>query len=208
MDRNDAKSVAESNVSSATIVSDLNSSEVAKPVKNDDLINLSLELPPPANATEGLSIQDSGSAPPSPYTLRSRKISLGSQDSSYDEPYNNLEEIDAGITPPPDFIPAKPPSFGFNPEEELGGLAAAPTISRSSYPNEPYGVEDKSEEEAVVMEVKELKNMEDAREAEDTINDFDDILNGLLANEPTDEPETTQETFTRSDGYDSTVLMF
>ena len=119
-----------------------------------------------------------------------------------------MEEIDAGITPPPDFIPAKPPSFGFNPEEESGGLAPAPTISRSSYPNEPYGVEDKSEEEAVVMEVKELKNMEDAREAEDTINVFDDILNGLLANEPTDEPETTQETFTRSDGYDSTVLMF
>ncbi|XP_022795071.1 Down syndrome cell adhesion molecule-like protein 1 homolog [Stylophora pistillata] len=208
VDKNDTKSVDESNISSATIVSDLNSSEMADPVKNEDLINLSLKLPPSANAIEGLTIQDTGPAPPSPYTLRNRKISLGSQDSSYDEPYNNLEEIDAGITPPPDFNPAQPPSFVFNPEEGSGGLPAAPTLSRSSYPNEPYGVEDKSEEEAVVMEVKEIENMEDAKETEDTINDFDDILNSLLANEQKDEPEGAQGTFTRFDGYDSTVLMF
>lgn len=212
-DKNDAKSVAESTFSSETIVSDLNSSEVTEPVKSEDLINLSLEIPPPANATEGLSMQDPGSPPPSPYTLRNRKISLGSQDSFYDEPYTNLEEIDAGFTPPPDFNPATSPSFeftdnGVGPEEESAGLATAPTISRSSFPNEPYGVVDKSEEEAVVMEVKEIENMDDAKETEDTIKDFDEVLNSLLVNEPTDEPSGSQGTFTRSDGYDSTVLMF
>lgn len=170
-----------------------------------------LELPPTKD-NEAQSIQDPG--PSSPYTLRNKKISLGSQDSFYDEPYSNLEEIDAGSTPVPDFSPSPPPTFGStvdedHTEEEPKVLDLAPTISRSSFPNEPYGVEDKSEEEAVVMEVKEIEtSMADAKEAENTINDFDEVLNGLLSSEPLTEPGDRHSSFTRSDGCDSTVLMF
>ena len=212
-EKQDAKSVGESTFSSDTItVSDLNSSEAAEPVRSEDFIDLNLELPQ-ANDNEELPIEDPVPRSPSPFTLRNKKISLGSQDSLYDEPYTNLEEIDAGTTPVPDFTPSPPPTLGSivdeaPPEEQPKVLDLAPTISRSSFPNEPYGVVDKSEEEAVVMEVKEIENMPDDKEAESTINDFDEILNGLLSNESPIEPDDRHSSFTSSNAYDSTVLMF
>lgn len=213
-EKHDVKSVGESTFSSDAIpVSDLNSSEAAEPVKSEDLIDLNLDLPK-AKDDEALPTQDPVPRSPSPFTLRNKKISLGSQDSFYDEPYSNLEEIDAGSTPVPDFTPPPPPTFGSTdvdeapPEEQPKILDVAPTISRSSFPNEPYGVVDKSEEEAVVMEVKEIEAMADDKEAENTINDFDEVLNGLLDNDSPTKPGDRHNSFTRSDGYDSTVLMF
>lgn len=212
-EKHDVKSVGESTFSSDTItVSDLNSSEAAEPVKSEDLIDLNLDLPQ-AKDNEALPIQDPVPRSPSPFTLRNKRISLGSQDSFYDEPYSNLEEIDASATPVPDFTPPPPPTFGSTvdgapPEEQPKVLDVAPTISRSSFPNEPYGVVDKSEEEAVVMEVKEIGATADDKEAENTIKDFDEVLNGLLDNDSPTEPGDRHNSFTRSDGYDSTVLMF
>lgn len=208
-EKHDAKSVGESTLSDTVTVSDLNSSEAAEPGKSENLIDWNLELPQ-ASHNEELSIQDPVPRSPSPFTLRNKKISLDSQDSLYDEPYTNLEEIDAGTTPVPDFTPAPPPTFGSTvdealPQEQPRLLDVAPTISRSSFPNEPYGVVDKSEEEAVVMEVKEIEN---DKEAESTIKDFDEVLNGLLSNKPPTEPDERHNSFTSSDGYDSTVLMF
>ena len=209
-EKHDAKSVGESTFSSDSItVSDLNSSEAAEPVKSEDLIDWNLELPQ-ADDNEELSVQDPVARSPSPFTLRNRKISLDSQDSLYDEPYTNLEEIEAGTTPTPDFTPAPPPAFGSTvdevpPQEQPKVFDVAPTISRSSFPNEPYGVVDKSEEEAVVMEVKEIEN---DKEAESTIKDFDEVLDGLLGNEPPTEPGERHNSFTSSNAYDSTVLMF
>jgi len=209
-EKHDAKSVGESTFSSDTItVSDLNSSEAAEPVKSEDLIDWNLELPQ-ANDNEELPIQDPAPRTPSPFTLRSKRISLDSQDSLYDEPYTNLEEIDAGTTPVPDSTPAPSPTFGFTangaPQEEQPKLFdVAPTISRSSFPNEPYGVVDKSEEEAVVMEVKEIEN---DKETENTIDDFDEVLNGLLGNGSPTERDDRHNSFTSSNAYDSTILMF
>lgn len=56
VDRNDVKSVVESNVLSVIIVFDLNSSEVVEFVKNDDLINFSFEFLFLVNVIEGLFI--------------------------------------------------------------------------------------------------------------------------------------------------------
>lgn len=56
MDRNDVKSVVESNVLSVIIVFDLKSSEVVEFVKNDDLINFSFEFLFLVNVIEGLFI--------------------------------------------------------------------------------------------------------------------------------------------------------
>lgn len=100
-----------------------------------------------------------------------------------------MEEIDVGIILLLDFIFVKFLLFGFNFEEELGGFVVVLIIFWFFYFNEFYGVEDKFEEEVVVMEVKEFKNMEDVREVEDIINVFDDILNGFFVNELIDELE-------------------
>lgn len=213
VDKHDAKSVGESTLSSDIVtVSDLNSSEAAGTAKSEDLIDLNLEIPLTKDH-EVPPIQDPVPRTPSPYTLRSKKVSLGSQDSFYDEPYSNLEEIEAGVTPVPEFSPPPPPTFGstddhdVRPEEETKILDVAPTISRSSFPNEPYGVEDKFEE-AEVMEVKEIGNMADSKEAENIISDFDEVLDGLLTNEPPTESGNRHNSFTTSDAYNSTVLMF
>ena len=209
-EKHDAKSVGESTFSGDTItVTDLDSSEAAEPAKSEDLIDLDLDLPQ-AKDNEELPIEDPLSRSPSPFTLRNKKISLGSQDSVYDEPYTNLEEIDVGTSPVPNFIPPPPPKFGSTvdeatPEEQPKVLDVAPT---SSFPNEPYGVVDKSEEEAVVMEVKEIENMPDDKDAENTINDFDEVLNGLLSNESPTKLDDSHNSFTSSNAYDSTVLLF
>lgn len=213
-EKHDAKSVGElSTFSSDTItVTDLDSSEATEPAKSEDFIGLNLDLPK-AKDNEELPIEDPLSRSPSPFTLRNKKISLGSQDSVYDEPYTNLEEIDVGTLPVPNFIPPPPPKFGSTvdeatPEEQPKVLDLAPTISRSSFPNEPYGVVDKSEEEAVVMEVKEIENMPDDKDAENTINDFDEVLNSLLSNESPTKLDDSHNSFTSSNAYDSTVLLF
>ena len=198
-EKHDARSVAESTLSSATIVSDLNSSEMAAPGQADNLINLNPEPPLTPNVD---------SPPPSPYILRNKKISMGSGDSVYDEPYSNLEEIDAGITPVSNVSPLLPETFEFpvygaaDPEEQQKNQDVTPTAANTVFfPNELYGVMDKPEDEAVVMEVKDI-------EAESTIQDFDDVLNSLLPNEPLSEPNENSSSFVRSDGIDSTVLMF
>lgn len=191
-------------MSSGTIVSDLNSNEVAAPVQTENLINLNQDFLPET-------VQDP--PPPSPYTLRNKKFSIGSTDSFYDEPYSNLEEIDVGITPVPNFSPPPPPTLqstvhGATPEEEPNTLEEEPNIhniepssNKTSFPNHPYGVMDKPEDEAVVMEVKDI-------ETESAIQDFDEVLNSLLLNEPPNEFNDKPNPSTRSDDFDSTVMLF
>ena len=180
-------------------MSDLNSSEVAVPGQADNLINLNPE--PPLTP-------DVDSPPPSPYILRNKKFSISSADSVYDEPYSNLEEIDAGITPVSNVSPLLPetlefPVYGAADSEEDQKIQDVTQTTGNTvfFPNEPYKVMDKPEDEAVVMEVKDI-------EAENTIQDFDDVLNSLLLNEPPTEPNDNSSSFARSDGCDSTVLMF
>lgn len=189
VDQHDTRSSGASSSSSGTIVSDLNSCGMPTP-----LMNLKHQPVPET-------VQDP--PPPSPYTLRNKKLSVGSADSFYDEPYSSLEEIDAGITPlfspPPTHEPV---DYSAGPEEEL-------KISNNIPDNyNTYGVMDKPEDEAVVMEVKDIENPPSAED--NTIQDFDEVLNSLLFNEQsTPEPSKNPGPFTlESHDLDSTVLMF
>ena len=188
VDQHDTRSSGASSLSSGTIVSDLNSCGMPTPLMN-------LKYQPPET------VQDP--PPPSPYTLRNKKLSVGSADSFYDEPYSSLEEIDAGITPLSSPPPThEPVDYSAGPEEEL-------KISNNIPDNyNTYGVMDKPEDEAVVMEVKEIENPPSAED--NTIQDFDEVLNSLLFNEQsTPEPSKNPGPFTlESHDLDSTVLMF
>lgn len=189
VDQHDTRSSGASSSSSGTIVSDLNSCGMPTP-----LMNLKHQPVPET-------VQDP--PPPSPYTLRNKKLSVGSADSFYDEPYSSLEEIDAGITPLSSPPPThEPVDYSAGPEEEL-------KISNNIPDNyNTYGVMDKPEDEAVVMEVKDIENPPSAED--NTIQDFDEVLNSLLFNEQsTPEPSKNPGPFTlESHDLDSTVLMF
>lgn len=189
VDQHDARSSGASSLSSGTIVSDLNSCGTPTP-----LMNLKHQ---PVSET----VQDP--PPPSPYTLRNKKLSVGSADSFYDEPYCSLEEIDAGITP----LSSLPPThelveYSAGPEEELKISNIIPNNLNT------YGVMDKPEDEAVVMEVKEIENPPSAED--NTIQDFDEVLNSLLFNEQSaPEPSKNPGPFTLEfHDLDSTILMF
>lgn len=185
-------------MSTGTFVSDLNSSEGTVPVQCENLFDLNRE---PSAAP------DKESPPSSPYILRNKKLSVGSADSFYDEPYSNLEEINAGVTPVPDCSPPssqmlESTAYEADSEEELRIHDAIPkTANTMSFPNTPYGVMDKPEDEAVVMEVKDI-------ETDNIIQDFDEVINSLRANEPPVDPSDNSSSFVRSDNIDSTVLMF
>ena len=192
VDKHDARSVAGSTLSSGTIVSDLNSSEMAVPIQTENLPNLNNEPLP------GM-IHDP--PPPSPYTLKNKKFSIGSADSFYDEPYSNLEEIDAGVTPVP------PPTTSAT-SAAIRGAGPEEAAYMTSFTKQPLGVMDKTEDEAVVMEVKDIENVLEAEETENKIHDFDEVLNSLLFNESPTEPTDKTSAFTTSDGFDSMVMLF
>ena len=182
-------------------MSDLNSSEVALTSQNP--INLNRETLP-------VTVQDP--PPPSPFTLKNKKFSIGSTDSFYDEPYSSLEEIDAGITPIPSFSPPST-NHSVGPEKEpkipKDMSDVTPTAYKTSFPKQPYGVLDKTEDEAVVMEVKDIENVANARVSENPIQNVDEVLNSLLVNgQQTAEHDNKPNAITRFDSLDSTVLMF
>lgn len=195
----DALSVGrESNLSSATFVSDLNSSEATDPVLSEQHVNLNHE-PSQEPRVE--------SPPHSPFVLRNRKLSVDSEDSFYDQPYSSLEEINAGAAPALTLGTPSPETL----ESALNGAEADNVLNlQDSFPmtanttsalTKPYGVMDKEEDEAVVLEVKDI-------EIQNTSEDSDEALDDLLRNEPATEPDQIPSTFLRSDGVDSTVLMF
>lgn len=71
----------------------------------------------------------------------------------------------------------------------------------SLFTAQPYGTMDKEDEEADVMELKDV-------ETQNTAKDFDKVPDDLLLKNPPAEPAQISDTFLRLDGVDSTVLMF
>ena len=186
-------------------MSDMNSSDTqTRDPKADDLIDLNHEG----------SVDQVVAPPPSPFTLRNKKLSLGSQDSFYDEPYSHLEEIDANLasietSPIPDVSPVSPLGEDVVAAEQSSGATKAMTEGdQTSFASRPFGVVDKPEDEAVIMEVKEIDNHTEPKADED----YDG------ATEPPKEPtgkaedhprpaEDQQRALSHAEEYDSVTLM-
>ena len=189
----------ESTLSSATTVSELDSSENTELVPREDIVDLNPEP-----------LQEPGqeSPPPSPYVLRNRKLSVESEESFYDQPYSSLEEINAGVTPTEPLGASPPQATESAVSEAETDVALENQDSPSStadlaslLTSQPYGTMDKEDEEADVMEVKDI-------ETQNTAKDFDEVPDDLLLENPPAEPAQIPNTFLRSDGVDSTLLIF
>ena len=189
----------ESTLSSATTVSELDSSENTELVPREDIVDLNPEP-----------LQEPGqeSPPPSPYVLRNRKLSVESEESFYDQPYSSLEEINAGVTHTESLATSPPQAT----ESAVNGAETDVALENQDSPSstadlasllisQPYGTMDKEDEEADVMKVKDI-------ETQNTAKDFDEVPDDLLLENPAAEPAQIPNTFLRSDGVDSTLLIF
>ena len=190
----------ESTLSSATTVSEPDTSENTEPVSREDIVDFNPEP-----------LQEPGqeSPPPSPYVLRNRKLSVESEESFYDQPYSSLEEINAGATPTEPLATSPPQAT----ESAVNGAETDIALEIQDSPSstadlaslltaQPYGTTmDKEDEEADVMEVKDI-------ETQNTAKDFDEVPDDLLVENPPAEPAQIPNSFLRSDGVDSTLLIF
>ena len=189
----------ESTLSSVTTVSEPDTSENTEPVPREDIVDLNPEP-----------LQEPGqeSPPPSPYVLRNRKLSVESEESFYDQPYSSLEEINAGATPSELLGTSSPQAT----ESAVNGAETDVALENQDSPSstadlaslltaQPYGTMDKEDEEADVMEVKDI-------ETQNTAKDFDEVPDDLLLENPPAEPAQIPNTFLRSDDVDSTLLIF
>ncbi|XP_015754539.1 PREDICTED: Down syndrome cell adhesion molecule-like [Acropora digitifera] len=176
----------ESTLSSATTVSEPDSSENTEPVPREDIVDLNPEP-----------LQEPGqeSPPPSPYVLRNRKLSVESEESFYDQPYSSLEEINAGATPS-ELLGTSPPQAT---ESAVNGAETDVALENQDSPSstadlaslltsQPYGTMDKGDEELDVMEVKDI-------ETQNTAKDFDEVPDDLLLENPAAEPAQIPNTF-------------
>lgn len=189
----------ESTLSSATTESEPDSRENTEPVPTEDIVNLN---------SGPLQEPSQESPPPSPFVLRNRKLSVESEESFYDQPYSNLEEINAGVTPTVPLSTSSPQAM----KSAVNGAEADIALEIQDSPSstadlaslltaQPYGTMNKEDEEADVMEVKDI-------ETQNAAKDFDEVPDDLLLKNPPAEPAQIPNTFLRSDGVDSTLLMF